>query len=184
MLAAMACSQTSKQTEQQITGKIPDSILENAAITMTSAGLKRAIIWADTLYIFEKEDSSTAIVVKADFYNDSGQFQSTLTAKRGLVRQKRETFTVWGDVVVANDTSRLETQSLDWDTKRGLITTDDFVRFQRRDDVVTGYGMEADSKLENVRILRDVKGRITDIPQSVEELDSLDQSQNESKVPK
>ena len=106
-----------------------------------------------------------------------------LPAGAGLVRQKRETFTVWGDVVVANDTSRLETQSLDWDAKRGLITTNDFVEFQRRDDILTGYGMEADSRLENVRILRDVKGRISDIPQSEEAIDSLDSPRKESQVP-
>jgi LPS export ABC transporter protein LptC len=151
---------------------------------MTSAGLKRAVVLADTMFIFEREDSSTAIKVKVDFYNEAGQFQSTLIANRGLVRQKREAFTVWGDVVVSNDTSRLETQSLDWDAKRGMIMTDDFVRFQRRDDIITGYGMEADSKLENVRILRDVKGRISDIPQSEEAIDSLDRQQGESQVPK
>jgi LPS export ABC transporter protein LptC len=179
-----ACEQTPKPTPQQAAGKVPDSILEHATIIMTSAGLKRAVMLADTLYIFEKEDSSTAIAVKVDFYNDSGQFQSTLTANRGLVRQKGEAFTVWGDVVVANDTSRLETQSLDWDAKRGLITTNDFVKFQRRDDLITGYGMEADSKLENVRILRDVKGRISDVPQSEEAIDSLDSPRKESQVPK
>jgi LPS export ABC transporter protein LptC len=178
-----ACNQVPKQVGQPAAGKVPDSILENAAITMTSAGLKRAVILADTLDIFEKEDSNSAVQVRVDFYNDSGQFQSTLTANRGLVRQKREAFTAWGNVVVANDTSRLETQSLDWDAKRGLITTNDFVRFQRRDDVITGFGMEADSKLENVRVLRDVKGRISDIPQSEEEIDSLDSPRNESQVP-
>jgi len=141
---------------------------------MTSSGLRRAVINADKLFIFEKEDSSTAINIRVDFYNDLGIFQSTLSAKHGLVRQRKEAFSVWGDVVVKNDSSRLESQSLFWDTGRNLITSDDFVRFERRNDIITGYGLEADTRMENVRILRDVKGRVTDVPQSEEGLDSLD----------
>lgn len=177
------CEQTPKHVGQPITGKIPDSILEDATIAISSAGLRRAVIKADTMYIFEKEDSSTVIDVKVDFYNESGQYQSTLIADRGLVRQKQESFSVWGDVVAFNDSSRIETQSLDWDSKRNLITTEDFVRLERRDDVITGVGLEADSKLENIRILRDVKGRITDVPQSEGELDSLDKSGMENDKP-
>jgi LPS export ABC transporter protein LptC len=182
-MAFVACNQTSKQVEQSAAGKIPDSIMENAIITMTSAGLRRAVVIADTLYIFEKEDSSTAVVLKIDFYSDSGLYQSTLIADRGLVRQKQESFSVWGDVVVYNDSSRLNSQSLNWDAKRNLITTNDFVHFERRNDIITGYGLEADSRLENVRILRDVKGRITDVPQSQEELDSLDKAEGGNQVP-
>jgi LPS export ABC transporter protein LptC len=157
-------------------GKIPDSVMEKATIIMTSSGMRQAVIYADTLYVFEKEDSTTAYNIKVDFFNEQGIYQSTLTALKGLVRQKQQVFSVWGNVVVANDTSRLETQSLNWDTKRNLITTNDFVRFQRSNDVITGYGLEADSKLDNVRILRDVSGKVNNIPQNEGELDSFDKA--------
>lgn len=182
-MALVSCSRTDEPPNQSQDTKFPESILEKATITMTSAGLRRAIVAADTLYVFEKEDSTSAIDVKIDFYNDKGQYQSTMTARRGLVRQKRETFSVWGDVVVKNDSARLESQSLNWDSKRNLITTDDFVRFERRNDIIMGFGLEADSKLENVRILRDVKGRIFDIPTSEQELDSLDKQSNKGAIP-
>jgi LPS export ABC transporter protein LptC len=150
---------------------------------MTSGGLRQALINADTLYVFEHEDSTIAVYVKIDFFNDAGVYQSTLTAKRGLVRQKQESFSVWGDVVVKNDTSRLETQSLRWDAKRSLITTDDFVRFERRGDIITGYGLEADNRLDNVKILRDVKGKINDIPNSEKALDSLEAPKTDTLKP-
>jgi LPS export ABC transporter protein LptC len=174
-LAFVSCSQSEKTVPQlPVAGKVPDSILQNATIVITSAGLRKALIVADTLFVFEKEDSTAASKIKVDFYNDQGVYQSTLTAMRGLVRQKQQTFFVWGDVVVKNDTSKIESQSLQWDAKRNLITTDDFVRFERRNDIISGYGLEADSKLENVRILRDVKGRLSDVPNSEQELDSLE----------
>lgn len=147
---------------------------------MTSGGLRKALITADTLFIFEKEDSTAAAKIKVDFYNDLGIYQSTLTARRGLVRQKQESFSVWGDVVVKNDSASIESQSLFWDSKRNLITTDDFVRFQKRSDIVSGYGLEADSRLENVRILRDVKGRVSDVPSSERALDSLEKPESKT----
>ena len=141
---------------------------------MTTSGLRQAVIYADTLFVFQKEDSISARNVKVDFYDDRGAYQSTLTAKQGLVRQKLQSFSVWGNVIVQNDTSRLETESLHWNSKLNLITTDDFVRFQRNGDIITGYGMEADNKLQNVKILHNVKGSIKEIPKSEQELDSLE----------
>lgn len=173
-----ACSQTERKSIQEVSGRIPDSVMEKATIILTSSGLKQAIIYADTLLVFEREDSTLARAVKVDFYNDKGEYQSTLTSKEGLVRQKKQQFSVWGNVVVENDTARLETESLNWDPQRNLIYSDDFVKLNRHGDVISGYGMEADDKLSNVRILRDVKGEIKDVPNSEDELDSLEK-QNE-----
>jgi LPS export ABC transporter protein LptC len=86
-------------------------------------------------------------------------------------------------VVVKSDTSRLETESLHWDPARQLIVTDDFVRLYRGTDMVSGYGMEADSRLEHVRILRDVRGTITEVPESEEELEELEGETDEGVVP-
>lgn len=127
--------------------------------------------------VFDQEDSTLATNVKVDFYDENGDYRSTLTSDEGLVRQKRQELIVWGSVVVASDSSRLLTESLRWDPGRKLIVTDDYVELHRGNDVITGYGMEADNRLEDVRILRDVRGKISDIPRSEEELDSLDQAE-------
>ena len=183
LTTAAACSKTERQPEEPLDEKIPDSVIQNAAIALTSEGLKEAVIFADTLTVFDREDSTIAVGVKVDFYDENGDYRSTLTSKEGLVRQTRREFWVRGDVVVVSDSSRLETESLKWDPVQKLITTDDFVRLHRGKDIITGYGMEADSRLENVRILRDVKGSITDIPQSEEELDELEGDENREELP-
>lgn len=179
----VACSRTERQSEEPSDEKIPDSVIQNATVALTSEGMKEAVIFADTLIVFDREDSTVAIGVKVDFYDENGEYRSTLTSKEGLVRQTRRELTVWGEVVVVSDSSRLETESLEWDPVQKLITTDDFVRLYRGSDIVTGYGMEADSRLEHVRILRDVKGTITDIPQSEEELDELEGNEGRGNVP-
>ncbi len=132
------------------------------------------MIYADTLINFEEEDSTIAKDVKVDFYDEFGEYSSTLTSNEGLVRQKKNEFSVWGDVVVENDTARLDTQSLRWNPDTRQITTDDFVKLRRGKDVLTGYGMKADNRLQNVQILRDVKGEFTDVPESEKELEELE----------
>lgn len=183
LLVASACSKIDRQPEEQPDEKIPDSVIENATVALITEGMKEAVILAETLIVFDSEDSTVAKGVKVDFYDENGEYRSTLTSKEGLVRQTRRELSVWGDVVVESDSSRLETESLNWDPDRRLITTDDFVKLHRGSDIVTGYGMEADSKLEHVRVLRDVKGSITDIPQSEEELDELEGDQGREEVP-
>lgn len=99
------------------------------------------------------------------------------------MRQKVKEFSVWGHVVVENDTARLDTQSLRWDPVSRLITTDDYVKFRRGKDIIRGYGMEADNRLENVKILRDVQGEIIDVPRTEEELDEIEGEPERVKEP-
>ena len=177
MAAALVISCSSEENRPETTStteKVPNSILEDATIVLTTEGKKEAVIYADTLINYEDEDSTIAKDVKVDFYDENGDYSSTLTSKEGLVRQKTNRFSVWGDVVVENDTARLDTQSLFWDPNTRLITTDDFVKLRRGNDVLTGYGMKADNRLENVQILKNVKGEFIDVPKDEKELDELE----------
>lgn len=182
-LSLFACSDLDDKPREASTERIPDSVIETANIVLMSEGNREAVINAGRLVVFDKEDSTLAYDLKVDFYNEKGEYLSTLVSNEGLVRQKRQELTVWGDVVVTSDSSRLETQSLTWDPLRKLITTEDFVTLHKGGDVVTGYGMEADNRLQNVRVLRGVKGRISDIPSSEEELDSLEGDSGREVVP-
>jgi len=86
-------------------------------------------------------------------------------------------------VVVENDTTRLDTESLRWDPVTRLITTDDHVKFRRGKDIITGDGMEADNRLENVKILRNVQGEFIDVPRTEDELDELEGEPERVKEP-
>lgn len=172
--------ETSQSTESE---RFPNSVLEKASVTLTTEGRKEAIIFADTLFVFDREDSTVAVNVKVDFFDEEGNYKSTLTSEDGLVRQERQRFSVWGDVVVKNDTTRLETESLEWDPDSRLITTDDFVKVTRGKDIVTGYGMEADSRLENIRILKDVQGTFSDVPRNEDDLNRLEGEPEPEEIP-
>jgi hypothetical protein len=43
--------------------------------------------------------------------------------------------------------------------------TNDFVKITKKTDVITGYGLETDEELKHFVIKRNVKGKITEIPE-------------------
>jgi LPS export ABC transporter protein LptC len=66
---------------------------------------------------------------------------------------------VRGDVVVTSEEegTTLKTESLRWDANRKKIVTDDLVRQERTNTIITGQGLEADPDLEKVVIKKNVK---------------------------
>jgi lipopolysaccharide export system protein LptC len=85
------------------------------------------------------------------------------------VDQQTEFTTARGNVVVVNqDGDQLESEVLHWNPNEQLIHTEEFVRFTRGDQILTGYGMDTDPDLTNVNIHRQFEG---DLPANQEPVD-------------
>ena len=168
----LACSSTKTPEPSGESINYPDTQLDDATITFTEDGIPTVLVNAKHIDRWEKQDSTEADTVELYFYDKTGVLKSTLEADRGLIREKSEAVSLYGNVVAVNeDSTILKTQSLFWDPETNLITTDDFVEVERQDgDVVTGYGMKADRLLHEIEILRDVKGKVFDL--SVEKEDT------------
>jgi lipopolysaccharide export system protein LptC len=70
--------------------------------------------------------------------------------------------------VVNQDGDQLESEVLHWNPNEQLIHTEEFVRFTRGDQILTGYGMDTDPDLTNVNIHRQFEG---DLPANQEPVD-------------
>jgi len=160
--------------------RLPDSELEEATIIFTIQGVRRMLLKADYIARYEKEDSTTARVVHADFYDEEGKHSSVLTSDFGVIKENLKELWVSGEVVVISDEGvKLETETLRWDPNIDRIITDDFVRVTREEDILTGYGLEADQELKNIKIKREVKGVLREAP-SREELEKMEEEKPES----
>jgi len=143
---------------------IPDQVMENSTITFTEAGIKSAVIWSKYVEVYEKLDLKRAREVRADFFDKEGNHTSYLVADSGRIQEKKKKFEALGDVVVTTDEGiRLQTQSLRWDPQVNKIVTDDFVTITKDQNVITGYGLEADQQLKHLIIKKQVKGKISDV---------------------
>jgi LPS export ABC transporter protein LptC len=145
---------------------VPDQVMENTTITFTEQGVKSALIHAKYLAVYEESDLKKAKGVRVDFYDKEGNHTSVLLADSGLIQEKRQNVEALGNVVVTtNEGIKLETQSLKWDPQKRKIISDDFVKITKKENVITGYGLETDEELKHFVIKRNVKGKITEIPE-------------------
>jgi LPS export ABC transporter protein LptC len=159
------------QTAETDSALIPDSEVLGATVYLYSGERITTEIRADTIRRFEAIDSTMGYILDIDFFDSLGLVNSNLIGDSGVIRETSNTLRVFGDVVVVTrDSARLETDWLKWNPDRGKIVTDAFVRFSRGEDVMTGWGMEADPDLGRLRIVSQVSGSVTEEQVTSEEL--------------
>jgi len=170
-MAFLACTETEPPQPNETTENYPDSRLDDATIVFTKDGKQSVTIEAKHIDRWVKQDSTEADTVIVIFFDTTGTQKSTLTANRGLIREKSELVSMFGNVVAINeDSTVLKTESLFWDPETGLITTDDYVEIEKADgDLLTGYGLKADRNLHELEILSDVAGKVSDVAEQEKE---------------
>jgi LPS export ABC transporter protein LptC len=164
----MACSKTEYPREKNASAALPDASLDDAIIILTQDGRQDAVVKARHIDRWDAQDSTEAQTVFVTLYDSLGVGHSTLSGKRGLLREQSAKFSIFGDVVgIAKDSTVLNTQSLFWDPRTELITTDDYVEIKRPDgDVLKGWGFRADRDLRNIEIAKNVSGKVKNVPES------------------
>ncbi len=140
---------------------LPDQILSNATMVFTQDGVRTTVIKAKTVATWSNKDLTQAESLWVDFFDENGEHTSHLVADSGWIKEKEQTLAVWGNVrVITDEAVKLETQTLNWNPSTNKITTEDFITITKDKDVITGYGLEADQQLKDVKIKKEVKGEM------------------------
>ncbi|UCD63896.1 MAG: LPS export ABC transporter periplasmic protein LptC [Candidatus Zixiibacteriota bacterium] len=141
----------------------PDSEVSGATIYLYNKGRVTSQIISEKMFQFEQQDSLVAYKLDIDIYDSTGLVSTEVTGDSGIIREDRGLLNIYGNVVVVTDDStRLETEYLWWDSNTDRIKTDAFVRITRGDDVITGWGLDADNRLKDFKILSQVSGTLSD----------------------
>lgn len=152
LLLAAGCApvETPGGAEVPDSGALPAQELWHWTTVVTQQGRKRALVRADYLMRTQEPDLSVFEgPVSVVFFDANGDTASTLTAQRGRISAVGEEMAVQGQVVVlARDSTRLETDSLSWRRDLDRIVGDGQVRIFRPDGWETGVGFEASSDLK------------------------------------
>jgi len=157
-LAVAACGENGEIDLPSAGEGYPEQETEAYHTRQTRAGVPVWELWGDRAESYPGEDTMLLHGVRMHFYQD-GERAAVLTAQSAEVDQQTEFTTARGDVVVVNkDGDRLESEVLNWDPAQQSIETEEFVRFTRGDQILTGYGMDTDPELANVRIHRQFQG--------------------------
>ncbi|NIM03259.1 LPS export ABC transporter periplasmic protein LptC [bacterium] len=159
ILSLSSCGKERPAKPETSGGKsFPDQAIENFTLAHTNQGEKEWELEADRAEIYEREGKTIVRRLKLKFY-DQGKIASVLTAREGEINSPSGDMHVRGNVVVNSEKERimLKTESLRWDAREKKILTNDFVRQEKGDTIITGWGLESDPELEKLVIKKDVK---------------------------
>lgn len=128
-----------------------DQVMEGFSHFVTSQGVRRSRVEADTAFFYEATQSNDLRQVKVVFYDLQGAEGSTLTAKRGRYKWQDGSMEAFGNVVVVTpDGRRLETETLRYDKASNIIWTNQPFRFQRGAEHLEGNSFRSDPEFKNV----------------------------------
>ena len=140
----------------------PDSELTGARITLSDRGRVTAEILCRRIRSFEARDSTMAYVVDVTSFDSTGNATGHVVADSGVIHETSGEFNLYGHVVLITESeAKLETDYLYWNSRTDQMETDAYVKITRGDDVITGWGLQADQGLDRVRILNTDKGTLT-----------------------
>lgn len=157
------------QSELTDSADRPDSEISSGIIYLYERGRVTSKVIAERILQYDAIDSTMAYAIIVETYDTLNRVISVLVGDSGLICEKKGTLSVYGHVVViTEDSTKLETDSLFWNSATDKILTDEFVKITQGNDIMTGYGLEANQNLTHIKILRDISGEITD-PEKLEE---------------
>jgi LPS export ABC transporter protein LptC len=80
-----------------------------------------------------------------------------ITSKSGIYEIENENITLSEAVELHTEDTKFTTDTLNWNGKDELITTEDDVKFSGKTFLIEGKGLAAETSRQRVRILKDVK---------------------------
>jgi LPS export ABC transporter protein LptC len=156
------CGNEAPRTRLESPAQAPDQVLWDFTTTDSDSGRLRWVLDAREAQIFEKTKMIEAQGIEVDIYGRETSPNSVLTADSGRFDRNSGDMTAWGRVhVVSEDDYELHTSILYWDNARELFHTDAYVEVRQGENLYTGYDMECDQRIENLRILREPRGIIS-----------------------
>jgi LPS export ABC transporter protein LptC len=144
-----ACDGAEKEKKQDFTEE--DTTMEyvrNVEILYSDSAVVRVRVTGPVLLNFTDRDKPRQEFpngLKIDFLEPDLSVQSVLTAKQGTRMVDKAQVTV-RDSVVLNTVKkeRMETEELTWDERTGKIFTEKFVKVTTPDEIIYGFGLEAE----------------------------------------
>ncbi|MBI2966677.1 MAG: LPS export ABC transporter periplasmic protein LptC [Bacteroidetes bacterium] len=146
-------------TEQQ---KFPSETATDVEFLYTDSGILRIKLTAPELLRFAGEEPYNELPkgVHLIFYNDRLTVDSWLSANYAIRFEKKNLMEVRGNVIVINRKGeKLNTEHLLWDEAKKIIYTNEFVKITTADEIIMGYGMEANEDFTRFKV-KNIKGTI------------------------
>jgi LPS export ABC transporter protein LptC len=161
--AAVSCQGRNEDKGSIATADVPDQEFSDFTTLESDSALVRWALKSPVARVYNARRLLVTDDPRIEFFDEFGQLASILTSDKGEFNQVTHDLTALGHVVVTSvEGYVLETETLVWVEKLGEIHSEDFVKFTRGADILTGYGLRGDPGLRDVEIKRNVKAYLRD----------------------
>ena len=128
-----------------------DQVLSGMEHLITSDGVRRTRVVADTAYLYEATQVARLKVVTSTFYTTNGNETSTITADSGNYQMRDGSMSAWGHVLaVTPDGRKLRSAELRYDARTQKISSDKAFIYDKDDQHLEGNGFISDTDFRNV----------------------------------
>jgi LPS export ABC transporter protein LptC len=150
-LALAACSSIDQPPTTATTADSADQIGYGVFHYMTSDGVRRLKLEADSAYMYESSQRHKLFGIRVTFYGPEGRETSTLTARDGNYDWRTGDMEARGDVVVVSpDNRRLETTVLRYERANDRIVGPERFLWVTPEQRVEGDAFTSDPEIRNV----------------------------------
>ena len=136
-----------------------DQVMFGAKFNLTSQGIARARLDADTAFFFDENTRAEMVKVNTTFFTTVGERDAVLTSRRGTYNTRMAIMVARDNVVVVSeDGRRLETQELMYSQAKNEISSDSAFVLTEPNRRLEGVGFRSDPNMNNIRILSGASG--------------------------
>lgn len=158
LVALAACGGGSRPTATISPADSADQVLIGMSHYVTSDGVQRAKVRADTAYFYSGSQTALLNAVHITFYDVAGSPTSVLTSKSGTYYWRTGDMEARGNVVVVTTDGRtLRTETLRYNESQNEVSSDRPFTFDGPQRHVQGEGFTSDPAFKNV-VARHPKG--------------------------
>ena len=128
-----------------------DQVLEGMEHLITTDGVKRTKVVADTAYLYEATQQARLKIVTTTFFDGNGNETSNVTSDSGLYQMRDGSMNAWGNVVAKTPDGRtLRSAELKYDARSRQISSEKPFVYDRADQHLEGNGFTSDPDFRNV----------------------------------
>lgn len=154
--AATACGDTQGPpvASQPLLPDSAEQLMIGVSFFLTDAGIRRAVVKADTLLMYDDNTREELRKVTATFFTPEGVQDAILTSLEGAHNSRLGTMEARGTVVIVSaEGERLESPHLRYDPSRNEISSDSAFTLTQGERVTKGVGFVSNPDMTNMRIL-------------------------------
>jgi LPS export ABC transporter protein LptC len=153
VLLVPGCGEGVRPTATTTVADSADQVLVQMKHYVTTDGILRALVLADTAYFFNARQLAELRVVRVTFYDAQGSKTSTLTANAGTFHWRTRDMDGRGNVIVvrSSDGGTLHTEAMRYSQARNEVSSDLPFTFDAPTQHLKGVGFTADPDFKNLK---------------------------------